>query len=80
MLLAWPMMKMVCSSYSTEATGLLVTPSALPFDQARMSVGMASTCEIGLNNRKIIGRSRDTVIVSTTFRLNVPNTAEQEGG
>ena len=64
-------------SYSTGATGLPVVISARPFDHSSTSAGMASMREVGLDNGKIIGRSQDAVIASTTSWVNAPKTVEE---
>ena len=51
--------------------------SALPWDHSSRSAGTASMREVGLESGKIIGRSHEAVIASTTSRVNAPHTAEQ---
>src|ERR1700742_2377421 len=63
-------------SYSVGATGLPVAISALPADHFSKSPGTASIREVGLDNGKIIGRSQDAVIASTTSWVNAQNTVE----
>ena len=51
--------------------------SALPLDHCTTSAGIASMREVGLDSGKIIGRSQDAVIASTTSWVNAPNTVEE---
>ena len=76
-LFAWPITRRRPSTVVTASNGEPVATIARPSVQARMSAGVASTADVGLDSGSTIGRSpgsSPSTIARMTASLNVPAT------